>query len=80
MVESVYKEDKNYYPQVFLEECKCVVKEKKMPTFITDGIETSDDSDRENTDEENYNEEILNILNIKYRNLNIEKLIYKNEI
>ena len=51
-----------------------------MPTFITDGIETSDDSDRENTDEENYNEEILNILNIKYRNLNIEKLIYKNEI
>ena len=79
LVESVYKEDKNYYPQVFLEECKCVVKEKKMPTFITDGIETSDDSDRENTDEENYNEEILNILNIKYRNLNIEKLIYKNE-
>ena len=79
LTDSVYKEDKNYYPQVFLEECKCAVKEKKMPTFITDGIETSDDSDRENADEENYNEEILNILNIKYRNLNIEKLIYKNE-
>ena len=75
MIGSVYKKYKNYYPQVFLEECEYFVKEKKTSTFITDGIEnSSDDSDRENCDEENSNEEILNILNIKYRNLNIEKL------
>ena len=79
MIGSVYKKYKNYYPQVFLEECEYFVKEKKTSTFITDDIEnSSDDSDRENCDEENSNEEILNILNIKYRNLNIEKLIYKN--
>ena len=79
MIGSVYKKCKNYYPQVFLEECEYFVKEKKTSTFITDDIEnSSDDSDRKNCDEENSNEEILNILNIKYRNLNIEKLIYKS--
>ena len=44
---------KKYYPQVFLEECKYVVKQKKMPEFITDDIETYSDSDREDFDEEN---------------------------
>ena len=29
LINSVYKKDKNYYPQVFLEECKYVVKENK---------------------------------------------------
>ena len=29
MIDSVYRKDKNYYPQVFLEECKYFVKEKK---------------------------------------------------
>ena len=27
---------KNYYPQVYLEECKYIVKEKKMPNYITE--------------------------------------------
>ena len=40
---------------MFLEECKDVVKEKKTSKFITDNIEiSSGDSDRENSDEENY--------------------------
>ena len=43
---------KSYYRQVFLEECKYVVKEKK---YIIDDIEISSDSDRENSDEENQN-------------------------
>ena len=47
----------NYYPQVFLEECKYVVKEKKMSKYIIKyiiyDIETSSDSDEENFDEEN---------------------------
>ena len=37
---------------------KYVVKEKKSTTFITDDIEiSSDDSERENLDDENSNEE-----------------------
>ena len=39
---------------MFLEECKFVVKEKRMPQYITDEIEiSSDNSDREDFDEEN---------------------------
>ena len=54
MIDSVYKTGKNYYPQAILEECKYVVKEKKMPEYITDDIEIfSDDSDEENSDKEN---------------------------
>ena len=48
------EKDKDWYPQVFLEECKYVVKEKKMPEYITDDIEIySDDSHRQNSNEEN---------------------------
>ena len=54
---SVFRTGKNYYSQVFLEECKYVVKEKKMPKYIIDDIEISSDSDRENSDKENSNEE-----------------------
>ena len=31
LIDSVFNTGKNYYPQVFLEECKNVVKEKKIP-------------------------------------------------
>ena len=51
-IESVYRTGKSYYPQVFLEECKYVVKEKMMPGYINVKMETSsDDSDEENLDE-----------------------------
>ena len=57
---SVYRRDKNYYPQVFLEECKNVFKEKKMSNYNTDDMNVpSDDSDREDSDysdKENSNE------------------------
>ena len=54
LIDSVYKTGKNYYPQAILEECKYVVKEKKMPEYITDDIKIfSDDSDEENSDKEN---------------------------
>ena len=53
-IDSVHRTGKNCYPQVFLEECKYVVKEKMMPGQINVTIETSsDDSDEENFDEEN---------------------------
>ena len=57
MIDSVYRKDKDYYSQVFLEECKYVVKGKKTSKFITDDMEICPDSDRENSDEENCNEE-----------------------
>ena len=34
LTDSVYKKDKNYYPQVFLEECKYVVKEKRRLNLL----------------------------------------------
>ena len=61
LIDSVYRTGKNYYPQAFLEECKYVVKEKKMPEYITDGIDiSSNNSYEENSDEENSNEENSN--------------------
>ena len=51
MIDFVFITGKNYYPQVFLEECKSLVKEKKIPKHIIDGIETFSDSDRKNSDE-----------------------------
>ena len=57
LVDSVFRTGKNYYPQVFLKEFKDVVKEKKIPEYITDNIEISSDSDREDSDEEISNEE-----------------------
>ena len=38
LIDSVYRKDNNYYPQVFLER-KYFVKEKQMPQYITDEIE-----------------------------------------
>ena len=37
---------------MFLEECKHIVKEKKIPKYIIDNIESSSDSDKENSDKE----------------------------
>ena len=42
---------------MFLEECKYVVKEKKISKYIIDDIKISSDSDRENSGEENSDEE-----------------------
>ena len=56
ILDSLYKKDKNYHPQVFLEERKNVNKEtkKSIKKFVANNIEiSSDDSDKENSDEEN---------------------------
>ena len=59
LTDSVHRKDKDFYPQLILEECKYVAKEKNMSNYITDDINiSSDDSDRENLDcfdEENSN-------------------------
>ena len=51
MFDSIFKTGKNYYPQGFLEECKHVIKEKKIEIYVTDVVEISD-SDEHNFDEE----------------------------
>ena len=38
LIDSVFRTGKNYHPQVFFEECKYVVKEKKISKYITDNI------------------------------------------
>ena len=46
MIDSVFNMGKKYCPYVLLEECKYIVKEKKMTRHITDDLEIfSDDSD-----------------------------------
>ena len=58
LIVSVFRMGKNYYPQVFLEECKYIVKEKKIPEYIIKSIEISSDKyDKEDSDEENSNEQ-----------------------
>ena len=57
LINSVFRVGKNYYPHVFLEESKYVVKEKKIPKYIIDDIEISSDCDEENSNEENSDEE-----------------------
>ena len=60
LIDYVFKTSKIYYPQFCLEECKYVAEEKKMPKYITDGIEISNNFEREDSDysdEENCNEE-----------------------
>ena len=52
LIDSVFRTSKNYYFQVFSEECKYVVKEEKTVKYIIDDIEISSDSDRENSAEE----------------------------
>ena len=52
MIDSVLRTGKNYYPQLFLEECKYVVIEKKIHKYIIGDIEISSDSDRDNSDED----------------------------
>ena len=47
LLDSVYKKDNRYYPQVFLEKCKCVVKEKRIHNYIIDDGEISFDPDEE---------------------------------
>ena len=65
-LDSALKKDENYYPQVFLRECKYI--EKKVVSHIVDDLESSSD-DSDDSDEEQ----------IKYRKLMfVEKTIFEN--
>ena len=49
-IDSFFKMGKKYYPQVFLGECKYIVKENKKTKYINGELEFFSDSDE--TDEE----------------------------
>ena len=49
LIDFVLRTGKNFFPQMFVEECKYVVKEKNIPKYIIDDIEISPDSDKENS-------------------------------
>ena len=51
LIDSSFKTGGNYYPQVFLEECKYFIKKKKINNYITEDVE-SYESDEDNSDEE----------------------------
>ena len=57
LIDSVFRTGKSSYPQVFFEEWKFVVTEKKIPKHIIDDVELSCDSDKEHSDIENSREE-----------------------
>ena len=72
MINPVFRTGNNYYPQVFLEECKYVVKGKKMRKYIIDDLKISSDSDREHSYEENSDEENTDEENSDKKNSNEE--------
>ena len=52
LIDSVFRTGNNYCPQVFLEEFKHVIKDKKIHNYIADDVEISSDDYEENSDEE----------------------------
>ena len=81
MIAYVFRKGKNYYPQMFLEECKYVVKEKRIPNYIDGGIKISSNldrknSDKENSDKETFNEETSDEEDSDEKNSNEEKFFF----
>lgn len=52
MIDFVFKLIRNYYLQVFLEECKFIVKEKKIRKYINDDYDSKKKFSDEEADEE----------------------------
>ena len=53
MLDSVIRVNKKYYPQIFLEECKYVIRKNKMENLINDDLDlnSSDESESESDNE-----------------------------
>ena len=47
--------DKNYFPQVYLEECKYEIKKIQMPRFINAELKSESNSDSDSEAEPEYN-------------------------
>ena len=46
-IDSVMKMDKNYFPRVYLEECKYKIKKIQMPRFVNTELDSDSDSEAE---------------------------------
>ena len=56
LLDSVVKTDNDYYPQMFLEECKYAIKKKKVINSIKEELnldESEDESDNDKSNESN---------------------------
>ena len=51
------KIDNNYYPQIFLEECKYAVKKKKIRNIINDELNLDESDDASDNDKSNESDE-----------------------
>ena len=53
MLDCVIRANKKCYPETFLEECKYVIKKKKIENLINDDLDlsSSDESDKESDNE-----------------------------
>ena len=58
LIASILKAGKNYYPQIFLQECN-IIKEKSISNYIIGDVENSDkeDSSEEDSDKKDSSEE-----------------------
>ena len=63
----VLKMGKNYYPNVFLEECKCIIKDKRMSKFINDELTFFSDEAHEEVSAEESNAKSINNKSINQR-------------
>ena len=75
----MFRTGKNYYPQVFSEEYKYVIKEEKIPKYIIDDMEIPCDSNEENYNEKTRLEKIKMKKNSDYEE-NSDKEILKKKI
>ena len=53
MLNSVIRVNKKYYPQTLFEECKCKIKKNKTDDFISDDLESDNESDSKSGNDEN---------------------------
>ena len=53
MLDSVIRVSKKYYPQIFLEECKYLIRKNKMENLINNDLDlgSSDETDSESDNE-----------------------------
>ena len=52
LIDSVFQRGKSYNPQVFLEKCKCFVRQNKMTKFVNDELEVFSSDSREGVSDE----------------------------
>ena len=57
LLHSVVKTNKDYYPQIFLEECKYAIKKKKIMNSINEGLNLDEPSDEPDDDNSNESDE-----------------------